>query len=421
MFARRCELLEKMIHNGDDLLELSEVRFSGNRISSPKPCDLADELAAFANSRGGTLLLGVDGDTREVTGIPVHRLNMVEALVLQVCENAINPPFYPVIERLSLTDSHGINQPVMRVEMPSSMSVHQSSRGYFRRVGSSRRPLSTHELARLFQQRNTNGFIRFDQMPVYCATIADLDEALWKRFIAPRSVDEAEEQWMINLAIVRQGEDKVLRPTMAGILMACRQPQEFLRHAFIQAVAYRGKTSSSQIGEAYQRDARDITGPLDQQIHEFCYFVQRNMQVTAGKGTSGKNIPQFDMLAVFEAIVNAVAHRDYSMRGSQIRLYLFDDRLELYTPGPLVGTMTPESLGLRQVSRNDVITSLLANCPVEGGDFGRHRSRIMDRRGEGVNVILDRSEQLSGKVPEYRLLDDSELLLTIYAASTAGI
>ena len=132
-----------------------------------------------------------------------------------------------------------------------------------------------------------------------------------------------------------------------------------------------------------------------------------------------EDVPQFDMLAVFEAITNAVAHRDYSMPGSKVRLRLFDDRLELYTPGMLVNTMTPESLPYRQAARNETITSLLARCPVESEDFKSHRTRIMDKRGEGVPIILSRSEALSEKAPEYRLIDESELLLIIHAANNS--
>ncbi|WP_293715278.1 ATP-binding protein, partial [Thiolapillus sp.] len=116
---------------------------------------------------------------------------------------------------------------------------------------------------------------------------------------------------------------------------------------------------------------------------------------------------------------NAVAHRDYSMAGAKVRLRLFDDRLELYTPGMLPNTMTPESLPYRQAARNEAITSLLARCPIERDEFSAHRSHIMDKRGEGVPIILSRSEQLSGRAPEYRLIDDSELLLTIYAAKAS--
>jgi predicted HTH transcriptional regulator len=104
------------------------------------------------------------------------------------------------------------------------------------------------------------------------------------------------------------------------------------------------------------------------------------------------------------------------MAGAKVRLRLFDDRLELYTPGMLPNTMTPESLPYRQAARNEAITSLLARCPIERDEFSAHRSYIMDKRGEGVPIILSRSKQLSGKIPEYQMIDDSELLLIIYAA-----
>jgi predicted HTH transcriptional regulator len=144
------------------------------------------------------------------------------------------------------------------------------------------------------------------------------------------------------------------------------------------------------------------------------------MKVAAFKHAQGgrEDVPQFDMLAVFEAVTNAVAHRDYSMPGAKIRLRLFDDRLELYSPGMLPNTMTPESLPFRQAARNEALTSLLARCPVSDETLEHHRSHIMDKRGEGVAIILTRSEQLSGKRPEYQLNDDSELKLTIFAAKT---
>jgi len=90
----------------------------------------------------------------------------------------------------------------------------------------------------------------------------------------------------------------------------------------------------------------------------------------------------------------------------------------MYTPGMLPNTMTPESLPYRQAARNEAISSLLARCPVDRDEFSIHRSHIMDKRGEGVPIILSRSKKLSGKFPEYRMIDDSELLLVIYAADS---
>jgi predicted HTH transcriptional regulator len=123
------------------------------------------------------------------------------------------------------------------------------------------------------------------------------------------------------------------------------------------------------------------------------------------------------MEAVFEAVVNAVAHRDYSIYGSKIRLRMFRDRLELSSPGSLPNTMSIDSLPYRQAARNEAIASLLARCPVPSDEraIETARSTMMDRRGEGVSIILDRGTRHAGVPPVYRTIDDSELVLTIYA------
>ena len=240
MFATRGELLEKIRLGEDSFLELKEVRFAGGKISGPVQDDLADEVAAFANSRGGVLLLGVDDKSREVAGIPVDRLDDVETLVRQACEDSMKPPGAPVIERISLPDSAGVEHPVLRVEVSRSLFVHQSPGGYFYRVGSSKRPIPPDQLARLFQQRSQTRLIRFDETPVSGAALPDLDEVLWRRFAATRSMDTSE-QLLSKLAMASQDDAGTWRPTVAGVLLACREPRQFLPSAFIQAVAYRGE------------------------------------------------------------------------------------------------------------------------------------------------------------------------------------
>ena len=103
------------------------------------------------------------------------------------------------------------------------------------------------------------------------------------------------------------------------------------------------------------------------------------------------------------------------MAGARVRLHLFGNRLELYVPGALANTLTPDSMDARQYSRNELIVSLLARCRVSEQET-LVRSHMMDRRGEGVPIILDESREISGRVPEYTLLDDSELRLVIWSA-----
>lgn len=417
MFPNKRDLLDKIFLGEDSYLELKEVRFTGERVSTPARNDLADELAAFANSRGGVLVLGVEDKTREILGIPQERLDAVENLVREACNDSIHPPILPAIERFALPNRAGEMVAVLRVDVPRSLFVHQSPGGYRHRVGSSQRQMSPEYLARLFQQRSQTRLIRFDEQTVSEATLRDLQPALWERFATPRTQDTAE-SLLQKLGMARPDEDGTLRPTVAGVLLAAVEPQRFLPNAFIQAVAYRGVTVRPDDNSLYQRDAEDITGVLDEQIFAAVDFVRKNMFLQARKGLGRQDLPQYDLIAAFEAIVNAVAHRDYSMYGAKIRLRMFDDRLELYVPGSIPNTLTIESLPYRQFARNETITSLLARCPVRSKlpELQAHRSYIMDKRGEGVPLILSRSEQLAGRQPVYRLLDDAELMLTIYAA-----
>jgi len=414
------QLLEKIRLGEDSFLECKEVVFAGAKIKGPGRDELADELAAFANARGGVLVLGVADKPREIVGIPTQRLDAVEQLVSGVVRDSIDPPLYPVIERLELPDASGRAQPVLRVEVTRSLFVHRSRSGYLHRVGSSKREMEPDYLARLFQQRSQTRIVRFDEQVVHGASFHDLEPALIDRFRTAQTPDDPT-TLARKLGMAAEAEGGDLRPTVAGALLGTSQPERWLPHAIIQAVAYRGKTipEALESGE-YQIDAKDIGGTLDAQIGDACRFVLRNQRVSASKLAGRSDRPQYDLTAVFEAMVNAVAHRDYSMHGTKVRLRMFSDRLELYSPGALPNTMTVESLGYRQASRNDTITSLLAKCQVPSGIAGLDtpRATIMDRRGEGVAIILERSERLSGRRPAYELPDESELRLTIFAAGS---
>ncbi len=419
MFDSKAELLEKIRLGEDSLIEFKAVRFAGDsrKIHAPERGDLADEIAAFANSAGGVLLLGVDDKTRDVEGIPLDRLDAAESLVREVCSDSIKPPLAPTIVRYFLPNESGEEKAIVKVDVPRSLFVHQSPGGYLHRIGSSKRVMAPEYLARLFQQRSQTRLIRFDEQAVPNATLDHLVPELWERFRTPRTLD-AREDFLFKQGLARQDENAAWLLTVAGVLMATSDPRRWLPNAFIQAVAYQGSSAVPDRSDAtYQLDAQDIIGSLDRQIIDVCRFVARNARIAARKDSGRVDIPQFDMTAVFEAVVNAVAHRDYSIYGAKIRLRLFQDRLELYSPGSLPNTMTEESMMFRQAVRNEVITSLLARCSIPDEDWlSTDRHTLMDKRGEGVRIIFERSEALSGKSPKYRLLDNAELLLTIFAA-----
>ncbi len=405
------DLVRRIRLGEDSTLELKRVLLSGSRVTGPERRDFADELGSIANGSGGTVMLGVDDATRDVLGIPIDRLDVVETWVREICNDSLHPPLDATIRKIELPDATGNLVAVIRVDVPRSLFVHRSPGGYFRNIGSSKRQMSPEMLARLFQERSQSRVIRFDESVVSGTSVDDLDEELTHRFMRQDSVPEEGDPR--KLWVVATDENGFPRLTVAGVLMCTLSPDNWLMHAHIQAVSYAGKRSDIN----YQTDARDIVGPLDSQVIEALHFVDRNMLVTANKEVARVEKPQYSERAVFEALVNAVAHRDYSMAGARIRLHMFRDRIELYVPGSLANTLTPDSMHLRQYSRNELIVSLLARCPLPSGGT-LNRTHMMERRGDGVPIILNESFELSGVHPEYTLIDDSELRLVIWAAGS---
>ena len=404
--------LVRQIRLGEDRrLEYMRIFFAGDRVTEPKREKVGDTLAALANGRGGTVVLGVDDRTHEILGIPLARLDTAGRWIREICNDLIKPPLDNAdIRKVELRRDDEDHVPIIRVDVPRSLFVHGSPGGYFRRLGDSTRPLQAESLARLFQERSQSRVIRFDESVVPWTTPDHLDGKLTDRFLC----DDvgATEDTLRKLRIVRDDSEGVARLTLAGVLLCTSDPQQWLPHAQIQAVSYAGERRDVN----YQSDARDVGGSLDTQIAEALHFVRRNIPIRATKDAARVDRPQFSVRAVFEALVNAVAHRDYSMACARVRLHLFADRLELYVPGELTNTLTTDSLHLRQANRNELVVSLLGRCPAPKG-IGR--SHLMDRRGDGVPIILRESQELAGKPPEYSLIDDSELRLIIWAAGRA--
>jgi predicted HTH transcriptional regulator len=340
------ELLTKVRLGEDATFEMKTVRFSGSRIIGPARDDLADELASFANTAEGVVLLGVDDKTKDITGIPVEKLEMAEAFVRDICNDSIKPPLLARIVRMEMPDSTGQLKPIIRIDVPRSLFVHESPHGYFHRIGSSKRKMTPEILQRLFQQRSQARIVRFDEQPVPETTAKDLDEDLTRRFLKVQT--EGYLPVLRKLKILTIDETGSERLSVGGVLMCTRHPERWLSGALVEAVSYRGTKRDGN----YQQDARIITGPLDAQIMETLSFISKNMRRSAVKQPERIETPQFSLRAVFEAVVNAAAHRDYSIYASKIRCFIFDDRLEIYSPGPPPNTVSLESLSLRQATRN---------------------------------------------------------------------
>ena len=394
MFDTRDQILNQLRAGEDGRTEFKEVRFGDRGVLAPNTQDLAGELVALANAAGGGVFLGVD-DSGAVRGIPPEQVDMVEHWLLNVATHNCDPPIRLVIRKVLLPGAEGDDKLVLLAEVPRGLYVHRTSGGrYYTRIGSTKQDLTPPELARLFQQRGREYV--FDEQPVLAATVEDLNRNRLEAFFG-RSPTIPWLDLLRNTRVIFQDEDGMDRPTVAGSLVFATEPTEFLPSGAIEAACYRGTRLSSDDLIHAER----LAGPASDQIDAGIAFVARFMQT----GDS----PQYDIDVVDEAIVNAVAHRDYAIAGSKIRLFLFADRLELYSPGKLPNTLTIDDMAYRTFTRNQLLVSFLSRIRSK-----RTGQVFLESRGEGVRKILEDGEAHSGRRPKYELFGD-ELRLTLWA------
>ena len=402
------EEIRKQLEVGEDArAEFKEVDLGERGVRSPNTEEMAGEMVAFANAEGGVIFVGVDDDGI-VKGIPTARSGDVERWIINVATNNCDPPIRPILRKDQLVDLSGAQRLVIQVEVKRGLYVHGTGGGrHYVRVGSTKQLLTGPSLARLFQDRG-RAFV-FDEQPVPGATPEDLDLARVDGFFArPATIPRSD--LLKNTRVTALGEDDIERPTVSGLLAFGKQPEIHLPSAYVECAVYRGVRLTSD--ELVHSEA--VRGTADVQIDDATAFVERFMLIPARKDRGRRDYPQYDLQAVHEGVVNAIAHRDYSISGSKIRLFLFADRLELYSPGALPNTITIETMPYRVFTRNQLLVSYLS----------RMRSRrtglaFLESRGEGVRSILEASEAHSGRVPVYELFGD-ELRLTIWAMPPPG-
>lgn len=405
MTCSEAEIRVRLSLGEDSRWEFMQIEFAGSRPRNPRRDDLADEIAAFANADGGMLLCGVT-DAGEVQGMSREQIVELDSVLVEVSSDAIKPA-------VRIRTHHGQldGKRLLLVEVPAGESLHQSPGGSYVRVGGTKRKMNSDEQLRLAQRRGQARFRSFDEQPLPNTGFGTLDESLWKPLLTAEGAVHPESA-LGKLALLAPDQAGIPRATVAGVLLCTRNPERHLPNACITATRYRGRDRASG-----QIDGQEITGPLNRQIAAAVAFAVRNMRIAARKEPARVDLPQYSGKAVFEAIVNAVAHRDYSMRAGRIRLSMFADRLEIQSPGSLPNNLTVESMATRQATRNQALTSVLGRMPVGDVQGSEDRKYFMERRGDGVPIIRRETRELSGKLPEYRLIDASEVRLIIPAAA----
>ncbi|MCX6028227.1 MAG: putative DNA binding domain-containing protein [Chloroflexi bacterium] len=326
------------------------------------PAKLAETLTALANAHGGDVLLGVTpaGKVAGVTSADEARTAVQAAGLLST------PPLILPLPQIVELDG----KPICLVEVPPGLPhVYSLAGRYLTRTGRENRLLTTSELSGLLLARSEAGF---ESRPAPGASLADLDPAAVQSYLDALAAPAGESWQRLLLArgCLTEAADGLL-PTYAGMLLFGRQPQRFVPSAEIILVRYAGP----QMGDEFAR--HDARGALPDQIRQAEAFVnthmRRGMRI---KGFTREETAEYPISVIREAIVNAVAHRDYAIRGEGIRLLMFSDHMEVYSPGRLPGHVTLENLLSERFSRNEAIVQALS-------DLG-----FVERLGYGIDRMV---------------------------------
>ncbi len=352
----------------DELRSLLAQKPGENLAFSPETVsftELAETLAAFANGAGGTLLLGLSERGRP------KGLADPEAALDQAIQAALScdPPLIIPLPRLVQLDS----KTLLVVEVPAGLPhVYQAGQHYPIREGSRNVNLSTRRLRRLMLIR---GQMNFERLPAAGAQIDNLDRPRVEQYVAavPGLAYDAIEEALVKRACLVKNKAGQLVPTHAGILLFGRDPTRFIPSAEIVVVRYTGL----QMSDSFIRE--DIRGPLPDQVRRAEAFVVSNLERSFRlEGLARSEQLAFPLDAVREIIVNAVAHRAYDLGGDNIRIFIFADRLECYSPGRLPGHVTVDNILTERFSRNEAIVQVLS-------DLG-----FIERLGYGIDRIVRR-------------------------------
>lgn len=360
--------LEKRIRLGED----SRTEFKTvSRGFDMKGC--ARAISAFANGRGGQIFLGVEDDGT-ISGVgTVKQADTLMLQVVQACQTIVRPAIWCPVTKAEIE-----GKLLLVVDVPASSPdrPYRADHVFYIRDASTTREAARDELVRLLQSQN----VYYDESAVDGSTIDDLDlEAVdgYLRSLYESTAHARREHYLRSLKCIDEGST----PTVAGILLFGRDPQRWFPDARISAVRFAGSAISGDFA-----DRKEIGGALIQQLQHAMTFLPAPAAIP-GLERVERGVPE---IALREAIVNALAHRDYRA-ASQVRLFVFSDRVEIINPGILLNHLTLDSIRLSGISlrRNPVIAALLS------------RARRRESLGIGIPEMIAHMRERGLPEPEF--------------------
>ena len=363
--------------------ENQHIEFKRETVTSR---DLAEEIVAFANAEGGEIWLGVEDD-KTISGLS----RCYEEEVINIGRTGIIPPINLNYQEYPFSDKQ-----IARIIVPKGADrpYYTSRNRYYIRVGSTKRIASREELIRLFQAA---GLFHYDLIEMEPTNERDLNYSEMADYFTRYQIDftqesESEKQRLLQASDIL---GKQIHATVGGLLMFGIAPERFLSQAGIAFAHFKGLEMDAEL-----LDKKFFGGNLPRQVDNALAAINANLPVASTlQGAKRIESPHYPDKVFRELLVNACVHRNYSIIGSQIRVFIFQDRVEFISPGRLPNTVTVEKLIVgTSYARNPLLVRFMENLG------------YMDRLGRGLPMVYRETKNLNKSI---EFIDDGEYFRVI--------
>lgn len=388
----------------DVLRSMPEGQYFDRKSARIKPNDLAKIITAMANSAGGKVAIGIEDDGT-VTGFSLDRAyapEEFEQCALMHCEPA--PDITPI--RIKVINGKGLNDFVLVLSIEPSRNhvIKRKNDGEtFLRVGDKNMKLDYEQTLKLQYDKHQ---LVFEDEPVLDSSIDDIDHEVVDRFKRALGTTVSDEQALRSARFLTK--DGLL--TKAGVLLFAEHPASFLPQARVRVLRFEGNALETGRSLNIIKD-RIFEGPIPKTVEGAAMFISGMLREYQYMDEHAKfqTIPEYPEFAWFEGLVNAVTHRDYSYAGEHIRISMYDDRLEVLSPGRLPNTVTLDNMRTTRYARNPRIAKTLVA-------FGWVREM-----NEGVQRIYNEMQAAFLHDPIYSEPNGQYVKLTLENSSTSRV
>lgn len=373
--------------------ETSKVQFKRELDNQDK---VAAELIAFSNSKGGILLFGVEDKTGNLIGLDYEALQKTSNAIGTIANELVKPTVYITTEVVTVDVSDDEKKNILVISVDEGVSKPYKDKNgtiWIKQGADKRKVTDNNEQIRLFQQ---SGSLYVDEMIIPNTSEADIDKSKVEKYVkaiqksGSVEKDEIDERLLTNLNIMKDN-----KLTLGGLEFFANNPQKYRPAFCIKAISFFGNS----IGGSSYRDSKDIEGTIPEMFDQAMAFFTSNLRsVQAEQNFNSVGVLEISKVALEELMQNALTHRDYS-KNSPIRIMIFDDRVEIVSPGSLPNSLTIENIKLgNAVVRNNLMVSYCSKLMNYRG-FGSGITRALENQSN-IELINDiEGEQFIVKIP----------------------